>query len=159
MGWFEILKRTEIVPEESLEHLEEFVLAEEKGYPSVLHPLKIVAEFDDDTNDLKAYTSFRDFGKFFFVGNSYSFVRGGGFYKKVLNFRDKFLGSSKPKIALLNVKESTQIDRMTSLVEGRGGIKIEEYSQVDDVMDESMYNEFKKLPMFRYPPLKEGEEE
>ena len=45
---------------------------------------------------------------------------------------------------------------MTSLVEGRGGIKIEEYSQVDDVMDESMYNEFKKLPMFRYPPLKEG---
>jgi hypothetical protein len=46
------------------------------------------------------------------------------------------------------------------MVEKRGGVKIKEYSQVDDVMDESMYNEFKKLPMYRYPPhKKEGEEE
>ena len=75
-----ILKRTEIVPEGELQNVEGFVRAEEKGYPSMLHPLKIVAEFDDETNELKAYTSFRDFGKFNFVGNSYAFDKGGGNY-------------------------------------------------------------------------------
>ena len=43
---FVILKRTEIVPEGELQNVEGFVRAEEKGYPSLLHPLKIVAEFD-----------------------------------------------------------------------------------------------------------------
>ena len=99
---FVILKRTEIVPEEDLQNLKEFVRAEEKGYPSILHPLKIVAEFDDETNDLKAYTSFRKFDKFNFVGNGYVFDREGGTFKKVLTVRDKHLGSSKPKITLLN---------------------------------------------------------
>ena len=159
MGWFEILKRIEVVPEESLQDLEEFVLEEEKGYPSVLHPLKIVADFDDDTDKLKGYTSFRDFGKFFFVGNSYVFDREGGTFRKVLAARKKALGDSKPKITLLNPIEGTDLSRLSAMVEKKGGVKMEEYSQVDDIMDESMYNEFKKLPMFRYPPLKEGEEE
>lgn len=152
---FVILKRTEIVPEGELQNVEGFVRAEEKGYPSILHPLKIVAEFDDETNKLKGYTSFRDFGKFNFVGNSYVFDKGGGTFKKVLTFRDKHLGSSKPKITLLNPIEGTDFGRLSSYVESRGGMRIENYSQVDDVMEEEMYNEMKKLPMYRYPPYKE----
>jgi len=152
---FVILKRIDIVPEGELQNIEGFVRAEEKGYPSILHPLKIVAEFDDETNKLKGYTSFRDFGKFNFVGNSYVFDTGGGTFKKVLTFRDKHLGSSKPKITLLNPIEGTDFGRLSSYVESRGGKRIEDYSQVDDVMEESIYKEMRKLPMYRYPPFKQ----
>ena len=131
------------------------VTAEEKGYPSVISPLKIVAEFDDETNRLKGYTSFKDLGKFHFVGNGYVYDREGGVYRKVLDFRDNFLGSSKPKVTLLNPIEGTNLARLSAMVEKRGGVKIEKYSQVDDIMSEPMYNEMKKLPMYRYPPYKE----
>ena len=152
---FVILKRIDIVPEGELQNVEGFVRAEEKGYPSILHPLKIVAEFDDETNKLKGYTSFRDFGRFNFVGNSYVFDKEGGTFRKVLTFRDKHLGSSKPKITLLNPLEGTDLGRLSSYVESRGGKRIQDYSQVDDIMEESMYNEMKKKPMYRYPPYKE----
>ena len=152
---YRILKRVEIVPESELQRLDNFVTAEEKGYPSVISPLKIVAEFDDETNKLKGYTSFRDLGKFHFVGNGYVYDREGGTFRKVLNFRDNFLGSSKPKVTLLNPIEGTNLARLSAMVEKRGGVKIEKYSQVDDIMSESMYNEMKKLPMYRYPPYKE----
>jgi hypothetical protein len=152
---YRILKRVEIVPESELQRLDNFVTAEEKGYPSIISPLKIVAEFDDETNKLKGYTSFRDLGKFHFVGNGYVYDREGGTFRKVLNFRDNFLGSSKPKVTLLNPIEGTNLARLSAMVEKRGGVKIEKYSQVDDIMSESMYNEMKKLPMYRYPPYKE----
>jgi hypothetical protein len=151
---YRILKRVEIVPESELQRLDNFVTAEEKGYPSVISPLKIVAEFDDETNKLKGYTSFKDLGKFHFVGNGYVYDREGGVYRKVLDFRDNFLGSSKPKVTLLNPIEGTNLARLSAMVEKRGGVKIEKYSQVDDIMSESMYNEMKKLPMYRYPPYK-----
>lgn len=157
MGWFEILKRIEVVPEESLQDLEEFVLAEEKGYPSILHPLKIVADFDDETDKLRGYTSFRDFGKFFFTGNTYVFDKGKGIYPKLLGFRNKLI--DKPKITLLNPIEGTTLERLASGVKKIGGVEIKDYSQVDDIMDESMYGKLNVLPMYRYPPLKEGEEE
>jgi len=152
---YRILKRVEIVPESELQRLDNFVTAEEKGYPSVISPLKIVAEFDDETNKLKGYTSFKDLGKFHFVGNGYVYDREGGVYAKVLDFRDNFLGSSKPKVTLLNPIEGTNLARLSAMVEKRGGVKIEKYSQVDDIMSEPMYNEMKKLPMYRYPPYKE----
>ena len=78
---YRILKRVEIVPESELQRLDNFVTAEEKGYPSVISPLKIVAEFDDETNRLKGYTSFKDLGKFHFVGNGYVYDREGGVYR------------------------------------------------------------------------------
>ena len=72
-----------------------------------------------------------------------------------MDFRDNFLGSSKPKVTLLNPIEGTNLARLSAMVEKRGGVKIEKYSQVDDIMSEPMYNEMKKLPMYRYPPYKE----
>ncbi len=155
MQVFDILKRIDVLPEESLEHLEEFVSAEEKGYPSILHPLKIVADFDDETNKLRGYTSYRDFGKFFFVGNSFVFDKEGGIFRRLLEHRDDKIGEGIPKITLLNPLKGTDLSRLSSYVERRGGVKITEYSQVDDIMDEETYDEFKKLPMYRYPPLKD----
>lgn len=151
-SWIKILKRIEVVPEENLIELDEFVKAEDKGYPSAIHPLKIVAEFDDETDKLKAYTSFRDFGDFYFVGNSFSFVKGS--YGKVMKYRKNLLGSSKPKITLLNPLQGTDMQRLENSVTGRGGVKITSYSQVDDIMDEDFFNRLNTLPMFRYPPLK-----
>ena len=156
MQVFDILKRIEVLPEENLEHLEEFVSAEEKGYPSILHPLKIVADFDDETNKLRGYTSYRDFGKFFFVGNSFVFDKEGGVFGRLVSHRnDTIIGKDTPKITLLNPLKGTDLSRLSSYVERRGGVKITEYSQVDDIMDEETYDEFKKLPMYRYPPLKD----
>ena len=40
MSWFDILKEIKVQPEENLEHLEGWIRAEEKGYPSIVHPLK-----------------------------------------------------------------------------------------------------------------------
>jgi len=154
MRWFDILKRIEVVPEESLNGLEEFTSAEKKGYPSIIHPLKIVAEFDDDTNKLKGYTSYRDFGKFYFVGNSMSWEKGT--FLKVLNARKKALEDDKPRITLLNPIQGTKLARLSATVEKRGGIKIDDFSQVDDIMDESMYDKLNILPMYRYPPYKES---
>ena len=109
MQVFDILKRIDVLPEESLEHLEEFVSAEEKGYPSILHPLKIVADFDDETNKLRGYTSYRDFGKFFFVGNSFVFDKEGGVFRRLLEHRDNKIGEGIPKITLLNPLKSSAL--------------------------------------------------
>jgi hypothetical protein len=153
MSWWNILKRIEILPEEKLLHLDEFIKAEDKGYPSVIHPLNIVADFDDDTGKLKGYTSFKEFDKFYFVGNSFSFVKGS--YGEVLKYRDSKLGSDKAQVTLLNPLKGTDTQRLFDMVEKRGGLRIEEYSQVDDIMSEDMYNQMKVLPMFRYRPYKE----
>lgn len=155
MSWWNIIKRIEILPEEKLLDLDEFVRAEEKGYPSILHPLKIVADFDDKTNKLRGYTSYRNFGTFFFVGNSYILERKGGLFRRLLDYRDKKIDEDIPKITLLNPIEGTDLSRLSSYVESRGGVKIIEYSQVDDIMSENMYNQMKVLPMFRYAPFKE----
>lgn len=151
-SWMKILKRIEVVPEENLISLNEFVKAEDKGYPSVIHPLKIVAEFDDETDKLKGYTSFRDFGDFYFVGNSFSFVKGS--FGKVMEYRKRLLGSSKPKITLLNPLQGTDVQRLENFVKGRGGVKITSYSQVDDIMNKDFFDRLNILTMFRYPPLK-----
>ena len=45
---------------------------------------------------------------------------------------------------------------MEQFVFDRNGIKIEDYSQVEDIMSEEQYKEFSILPMYRYI---EGEEE
>ena len=153
MSWWNILKRIEVLPEEKLLDLDEFIKAEDKGYPSIIHPLNIVADFDDETGKLKGYTSFKEFDKFYFVGNSFSFVKGS--FGKVVKYRDSKLGSNKPQITLLNPLKGTDTQRLFDMVEKRGGLRIEEYSQVDDIMSEDMYNQMKVLPMFRYRPYKE----
>ena len=155
MSWWKILKRIEIVPEENLFHLDEFIKAEDKGYPSIVHPLKIVGDFDDETNKLKGYTSYKEFDDFYFVGNSFSFVKGS--FGKVIKHRDSKLDADKAKITLLNPLEGTNPQQLIQFVEKRGGVKVEEYSQVDDIMSEDTYNEMKVLMMFRYPPLKEDD--
>ena len=60
---------------------------------------------------------------------------------------------------MLNPIEGTTLERLASGVKKIGGVEIKDYSQVDDIMDESMYGKLNVLPMYRYPPLKEGEEE
>jgi hypothetical protein len=159
MGWFEILKEIKVEPEENLEHLEEWVRAEEKGYPSIVHPLKIIANYSDETGKLDAYTSYKDFGKFYFAGN------GGNVnpnnpkgYGGAIKHRNTILDKNKPQITLLNPKGKTTLDKMVGLVEKYGAVRIDSFSQVDDVMDEATYKALNILPMYRYPPLKEKEQ-
>tara|TARA_R110000744_G_scaffold96447_4_gene186395 strand:+ start:619 stop:1095 length:477 start_codon:yes stop_codon:yes gene_type:complete len=158
MSWFDILKEIKVEPEENLEHLEEWVRAEEKGYPSIIHPLKVVANYNDETGKLDAYTSYKDFGKFAFVGNGGNLnpnnIRGWG---DAVKHRNTTVGKNKPKITLLNPKGKTTLESMVTRVERFGGIKINSFSQVDDIMDENTYQSLNTLPMFRYPPLKKGE--
>ena len=84
------------------------------------------------------------------------FDKEGGVFGRLVSHRnDTIIGKDTPKITLLNPLKGTDLSRLSSYVERRGGVKITEYSQVDDIMDEETYDEFKKLPMYRYPPLKD----
>tara|TARA_R110000744_G_C19220575_1_gene547054 strand:+ start:118 stop:591 length:474 start_codon:yes stop_codon:yes gene_type:complete len=157
MSWIDILKEIKVQPESELEHLDEWVSAQEKGYPSILTRLSIVANYNDETGELDAYTSYKDFGKFYFVGNSKNITKIKGAYGKSLKYRNNKLGSSKPKITLLNPKDGTTLEHMENGVFNNNGIRINSFSQVDDIMDEATYKELNILPMYRYPPLKEDE--
>jgi len=156
MTWQDILKRVEIVPESSMEGRPNFITAEEKGYPLSINPLKLVAEFDDDTDELMGYSSFKDFGKFYFVGNNYTFPShtGKGINSKLMRIRNKNIDTTKPRIGLLQPFDKKSESYVLNKLKQGGAIEIISFDQVDDIMDKSMYEDMSKLRMFRYPPHK-----
>lgn len=159
MNWKELLiKYTKIIPEEEVKDRENFTMARDKGYPSIVHPLKLVAEFDDITEELIGYSSYKDFGKFYFVGNNYTSPKhtGKGINTKVMRARNRALDKSKPRIALLNAFDrKSEMYIINKLKEG-GAKEVLSYEQVDDIMTESQYNQMKVKRMFRYPPFKKS---
>tara|TARA_R110002020_G_scaffold469487_2_gene694550 strand:- start:27 stop:509 length:483 start_codon:yes stop_codon:yes gene_type:complete len=154
MGWFEVIKYHEFVALDTLqEQFNKFNLDLEspssKGYPEAVDSGIFVTEYDDKTNKPYGYTTMKDMGKFVFVGNSYmSSEAPRGSWKKVVAERDAKI--KKPRITLLNPKGETSLARMEKFVFARGGVKIEEYSQVKDIMSEAQYEEFSILPLYRY---------
>lgn len=163
MSWEDILKRIEVLSESEAENKakeqnQKWQSPEEKGYP--VSNLKIIMDIDDDTDDLKGYTSFKDMGKFHFVGNSYIYPkhRGKGTFKQIMAYRNKNeVPIGEPKITLLNPIEGTTRDGLMREVAKNGGIEIKDYSMVDDIMSEKEYERLTANPnitMARYPPLK-----
>jgi hypothetical protein len=160
MAWFNVLKYHQFVSLDTLqEQFNKFNLELEspssKGYPDAVDEGIFVTEYDDETHEPYGYTTMKDMGNFVFVGNSYMSSKAPrGSWKKVVTERDAQI--KKPRITLLNPKGATDFGRMEQFVFDRNGIKIEDYSQVKDIMSEEQYKEFSILPMYRYI---EGEEE
>jgi hypothetical protein len=150
MNWHLILKRTVNLDDTQLrDKIPDFQTAQEKGYPSILNNLTFVTDLTEN-DEVISYTTFKDMGKFYFVGNNYTVpkFRGRDTWKKIINARNSQL--NKPKITLLNPKEGVDIKRLATTVENLGGKKIESYSEVEDIMDEQTFNELNVLPMYRY---------
>ena len=102
-------------------------------------------------NSVLGYSSFSDMGDFYFVGNTYIQPenRGQGIYTKLLSNRNAHL-SDKPKITLVNPIEGTDIAVLFRQVNKQGGIKVESYEDVEDIMCLDMYNKLNTLPLFVY---------
>ena len=131
------------------QHLLETSSPEEKGYPTIIEPVTyfVGCQFPK----IVGYSSFSDMGDFYFVGNTYVFSphRGEGLYSKILTMRNEYL-NDKPKITLVNPIENTNIEILNEQVAKQGGVKVEAYSDVSDIMSKDVFRELTKLPMFIY---------
>jgi hypothetical protein len=151
--WQDILKEVKVLNESTVsENMPNFRTASDKGYPTKVSPLNLVSELNDE-GEVLGFTSYKDMGTFFFVGNGY--IRpdhtGEGIFGKLLQERNKHT-RGKPRITLLNPldeKSREKVERMAARV----GDKVTSYSQVQDIMNKDMYVELSKLPMYRYPVI------
>lgn len=121
----------------------------EKGYPTIVTPVTYFV--GSIYPDIVGYTSYRDMGKFYFVGNTYidPKFRGRGFYAKLLSDRNQHL-KDKPKITLANPIENTDIKILQYQVAKQGGVVVGRYKEVSDLMTKQLYDILTILPMFIY---------
>ena len=122
---------------------------EEKGYPSIITPVSYFVGCQYP--HIVGYTSFKDMGDFYFVGNTYVMpdFRGQGLYNQLLSDRNDYL-HDKPKVALANPIEDTDISILKEQVAKQGGVPVYCYTQVSDLMTEEVYYAMVGLPMFIY---------
>jgi hypothetical protein len=153
LNWWSIIKEIEVLTEAQVaEKVERFKTAVEKGYPSIVTPLNLIAEVNE-AGEIEGFTSYKDMGEFFFVGNSfiYEIGKGKGLFMELRRERDEYT-RGKPRITLLNpldAKSAVKVEAIAS----KSGDKVTEYSQVEDIMDENTYFEMSKKPMYRYPVI------
>lgn len=126
-----------------------FVTAVEKGYPEIVAPLTYFVRLSRE--EVLGYTSFRDMGGFYFVGNTFIHpnARGRGVYSELLSHRNRCL-PEKPKVTLVNPINGTNPDILYAQVQKQGGVAVESYIDVEDIMSEEMYESFIGLPVFIY---------
>lgn len=151
--WQDILKEVKVLTESAVsDNMPNFRTASDKGYPTKVSPLNLVSEVNDE-GEVLGFTSYKDMGAFFFVGNSYVSPNhtGQGIYGKLLQERNKHTGG-KPRITLLNPLDE-ESRKKVERVAARLGDKVTSYSQVQDIMNKPMYAELSKLPMYRYPVI------
>tara|TARA_R100001377_G_C3193413_1_gene111532 strand:+ start:873 stop:1331 length:459 start_codon:yes stop_codon:yes gene_type:complete len=151
--WWDIIKEIKVLSEaEVAEIVVEFKTAVEKGYPSVVTPLNLVAEVNDE-GKIEGFTSYKDMGDFFFVGNAfiYEIGKGKGLFSDLRKERDGYT-SGKPRITLLNPLDAKSAAKVEAIA-SKSGDKVTEYSQVEDIMDEGTYKKMATLPMYRYPVI------
>ena len=145
--WWDILKEIKVLSEaEIAEIVENFKTAVEKGYPSVITPLNLIAEVNNE-GKIEGFTSYKDMGDFFFVGNGlvYDIGRGKGLWGSLLKERNKYTVLLNP----LDAKSAAKVEAFAA----KEGDKVTEYSQVEDIMDEDTYFKMSKKPMYRYPVI------
>ena len=126
-----------------------FTSAIDKGYPDIVSPLTYYAYVNEKS--ILGYSSFRDMEKFYFVGNTYVMPdsRGKGVYTSLLTNRNNHL-SDKPKVTLVNPIEGTDISQLLYQVAKQGGVIVNSYEEVADIMTEDIYTSLSKLPMYVY---------
>ena len=153
LHWWSIIKEIKVLSEaEVAEIVKKIKTAVEKGYPSIVTPLNLIAEVNDE-GEIEGFTSYKDMGDFFFVGNSfiYEIGRGKGLFMDLRRERDEYT-RGKPRITLLNPLEAKSAVKVEAIA-SKSGDKVTEYSQVEDIMDEDTYAEMSKKPMYRYPVI------
>ena len=128
---------------------EGFVTAAEKGYPEIVAPLTYFVRVSQD--EVLGYTSYRDMGGFYFVGNTFihPIARGQGVYGELLSHRNRCL-PEKPKVTLVNPINGTNPEILFAQVEKQGGVKVTCYEDVADIMSKEIYEHLVKLPIFIY---------
>jgi len=121
----------------------------DKGYPQSVTPVTYFV--GSIYPNIVGYTSYRDMGSFYFVGNTYidPKFRGLGLYSQLLNERNRWLGD-KPKITLANPIENTNIKILEYQVAKQGGMVVTNYDEVCDIMTKDLYDILQTLPMFIY---------
>lgn len=151
--WQDILKEVKVLTESAVsDNMPNFRTASDKGYPTKVSPLNLVSEVNDE-GEVLGFTSYKDMGAFFFVGNSYVSPKntGKGIYRKVVNERDNYT-KGKPRISLVNAKDERARTVAIRMAESLGD-KVTSYSQVEDIMNEAMYKVLSRLIMYRYPVI------
>jgi len=154
MNWFNVLKWADIwssvtAKDRILQQGLKWESASDKGYPRELNDANYIVESDDETDAILGYTTIKDFGKFYFVGNGLSYESGRGVWKKLLTHRNKHY-DDKPKITLLNPIPPITVADLLPMIERLGGEEVKTYDDVSDIMSERRYNSWSKLPMYRY---------
>ena len=142
--------RFHVMNEKQLRNItDNFVTAIEKGYPEIVAPLTYFVRVNH--NEMLGYTSYRDMGGFYFVGNTFIHPnsRGQGVYSELLSHRNRCL-PEKPKVTLVNPINGTNPEILFAQVEKQGGIKVTCYEDVADIMCEEIYNLLVELPIFIY---------
>ena len=121
----------------------------DKGYPTIIEPVTYFV--GSIYPNIIGYTSFSDMGDFYFVGNTFidPDFRGKGLYGQLLSDRNNYL-KDKPKIALVNPLNNTDINILKEQVAKQGGKPVYCYTQVSDIMSEGVYVKLAQLPMFIY---------
>ena len=127
----------------------DFVTAAGKGYPEIVAPLTYFVRVSQD--EVLGYTSYRDMGGFYFVGNTFidPNSRGQGVYGELLSHRNRCL-PEKPKVTLVNPINGTNPEILFAQVEKQGGVKVTCYEDVADIMSKEIYDHLVKLPIFIY---------
>lgn len=153
--WFNILKSVELMAESSvLSRMKGAKSAVEKGYPSIITPLTLVVKKEGEK--LVAYTSFRDLGDFYFVGNAYTDPdeQGKGYMSSLISSRNGFT-KGKPRVTLLNPLDERSVYVTRAMVRRSGGKEIQSYDDVSDFMKKEDYKAMFStgLTGFRYPVL------
>ena len=121
----------------------------QKGYPSIIEPITYL--IGCCYPHMVGYTSFSDMGDFYFVGNTYITPahRGHGLYSRLLSERNEYL-HDKPKITLANPIEDTTLEILEQQVAKQGGLAVDTYDEVSDIMKREVYEVLSALPMFVY---------
>ena len=121
----------------------------QKGYPPIIEPITYL--IGCCYPHMVGYTSFSDMGDFYFVGNTYitPVHRGQGLYSRLLSERNEYL-HDKPKITLANPIEDTNPEILEHQVTKQGGIPVDSYEEVSDIMAREIYEVLSALPMFVY---------
>lgn len=74
---------------------------------------------------------------------------GHGLYSRLLSERNEYL-HDKPKITLANPIEDTTLEILEQQVAKQGGLAVDTYDEVSDIMKREVYEVLSALPMFVY---------
>jgi len=121
-----------------------FKTMEEKGYPQILHDAEFLIK-------IAYHACYKDMGKYYLVGNNYIHpnFRGMGLFLESREIRKNLL-VDKPIIGVLQPIENTHEQHIIDVITRNDCYIVKDYSDVQDIMDENIYQEIKSHTLVRY---------